>query len=67
MLEKQIDEEGVRLLIRLQRICAVFGPKAFEFYDDFSNHRATNLKPDGVEILSVEMNAGAFMFSGRYR
>jgi len=28
----------------------VFGPKAFEFYDDFSNYRATNLKPDGVEI-----------------
>ena len=34
----------------------VFGPKAFEFYDDFSNHRATNLKPDGMEILSVQMD-----------
>ena len=33
-----------------------FGPKAFGFCDDFSNHRATNLKPDGMEILSVEID-----------
>ena len=33
----------------------VFGPKAREFYDDFCNHRATNLKADEKEIVSVEI------------
>jgi hypothetical protein len=32
------------------------GPKAFEFFDDFSNHRATAIKADGEEILSVEID-----------
>jgi hypothetical protein len=34
----------------------VFGPKAHEFYDDFANHRATGLKADAKEILSVEID-----------
>ena len=47
----------VRLLIYFSMgTIIVFGPKALEFYDDFFNHRATNLKPDGMEILSVEMD-----------
>jgi hypothetical protein len=31
------------------------GPKVLEFYDDFCNHRATALKADGKDILSVTM------------
>ena len=34
----------------------VVGPKALEFFDDFSNHRATELKADGNEIASVEID-----------
>jgi hypothetical protein len=34
----------------------ILGPKAFEFFDDFSNHRATAIKADGEEILSVEID-----------
>jgi hypothetical protein len=32
------------------------GPKALELFDDFSNHRATAIKADGEEILSVEID-----------
>ncbi|MGA8660216.1 MAG: hypothetical protein WB586_29200, partial [Chthoniobacterales bacterium] len=34
----------------------VIGPKALDFYDDFSNHCATLVKPDGKDILSVTMH-----------
>jgi hypothetical protein len=34
----------------------VTGPKAFEFYEQFSNHRATLIKADGKDILSVKMH-----------
>jgi len=27
-----------------------------EFFDDFANHRATGLKADGKEIISVEID-----------
>ena len=39
----------------------VAGPKALEFYEHFSNHRATLIKADGKDILSVrmELNAGS--------
>ena len=33
----------------------IAGPKVLEFYDDFCNHRATALKADGKDILSVTM------------
>ncbi|MGA8659635.1 MAG: hypothetical protein WB586_26225 [Chthoniobacterales bacterium] len=33
----------------------ITGPKALEFYDDFANHRATLLKADGKDILSVKL------------
>ena len=33
----------------------IAGPKVLEFYDDFCNHRATSLKSDGKDILSVTM------------
>ena len=34
----------------------VTGPKALEFYEQFSNHRATLIKADGKYILSVRMH-----------
>jgi hypothetical protein len=34
----------------------VTGPKALEFYDQFANHRATLVKADGKDILSVRMH-----------
>jgi hypothetical protein len=34
----------------------VTGPKALEFYEQFSNHRATLIRPDGKDILSVRMH-----------
>ena len=34
----------------------VTGPKALQFYEQFSNHRATLLRADGKEILSVRMH-----------
>ena len=33
----------------------IAGPKVLEFYDDFCKHRATSLKVDGKDILSVTM------------
>ena len=33
----------------------IAGPKVLEFYDDFCSHRATSLKADGRDILSVAM------------
>ena len=30
--------------------------KALEFFDDFSNHRATAAKADGQKIVSVEID-----------
>jgi hypothetical protein len=35
------------------------GPKALDFYDDFSNHCATLVKADGKDILSVTMHSRA--------
>jgi hypothetical protein len=34
----------------------VLGPKVDEFYDDFCNHRATNIKASGNKIVSVEID-----------
>src|SRR5271166_4484522 len=34
----------------------VTGPKALEFYEQFSNHRATLIRADGKDILSVKMH-----------
>jgi hypothetical protein len=34
----------------------VTGPKTLEFYEQFSNHRATLIKADGKDILSVKMH-----------
>ena len=34
----------------------VTGPKALEFYEQFSNHRATLITADGKDILSVKMH-----------
>ena len=34
----------------------ITGPKAFEFYEQFSNHRATLIRSDGKDILSVKMH-----------
>jgi hypothetical protein len=31
------------------------GPKALAFYDKFSEHKATGIKADGVDIVSVTM------------
>ena len=31
-------------------------PKTLEFYEQFSNHRATLLRADGKDILSVRMH-----------
>ena len=33
----------------------IAGPKVLDFYYDFCNHRATSLKSDGKDILSVAM------------
>jgi hypothetical protein len=33
----------------------IAGPKVLDFYDDFCNHRASLVKPDGKDILSVTM------------
>jgi hypothetical protein len=37
----------------------VTGPKALEFYEQFANHRATLIKADGKDILSVRMHLNA--------
>ena len=37
----------------------VTGPKSLEFYEQFSNHRATLIKADGKDILSVRMHINA--------
>jgi hypothetical protein len=34
----------------------VAGPKALEFYEQFSDHRATLVRADGKDILSVRMH-----------
>jgi hypothetical protein len=34
----------------------VTGPKTLEFYEQFSSHRATLLRADGKDILSVRMH-----------
>jgi hypothetical protein len=33
----------------------IAGPKVLDFYDDFVDHRASVLKPDGEDITSVTM------------
>ena len=35
------------------------GPKTLEFYEQFSDHRATLVKADGKDILSVRMHLNA--------
>jgi hypothetical protein len=34
----------------------VTGPRTLDFYEQFSNHRATLLRADGKDILSVRMH-----------
>jgi hypothetical protein len=34
----------------------VTGPRTLEFYEQFSNHRATLIRADGKDILSVKMH-----------
>jgi hypothetical protein len=34
----------------------VTGPKTLEFYEQFSNHRAALIRPDGKDIVSVKMH-----------
>jgi hypothetical protein len=34
----------------------VTGPRTLEFYEHFSNHRATLIRADGKDILSVRMH-----------
>jgi hypothetical protein len=49
------DQE--RLLIYFATGTVVIrGPKALEFLEDFSNHRATAAKADGEDIVSVEID-----------
>ena len=36
-------------------ICVTGGPKVLEFYETFAKQRATLLKADGKDILSVKM------------
>jgi hypothetical protein len=49
--------EQERLLIYFPVLTVnVQGPKAGEFYDDFCNSRATNLKADEKGIVSVEID-----------
>jgi len=37
----------------------VTGPKAWDFYDTFCSHKATLLKADGKDILTVTMSLRA--------
>lgn len=49
------DEQRLLIYFSLGTI-VIRGAKALEFLDDLANHRATNLKADGNEILSVEID-----------
>ena len=56
-LKLEILPEQERLLIYFPLdTVTVLGPKVKELYDDFCNHRATNLKADENEIVSVEID-----------
>jgi hypothetical protein len=48
--------EGRLLIVWALGTVAVTGPKALEFYDQIWNHRATLIKRDGKDILSVKMH-----------
>jgi hypothetical protein len=48
-------EPGAIDSLLVVRHSGITGPKALEFYDDFANHRATLLKADGKDILSVKL------------
>lgn len=48
--------DGCLLIIWALGTIAVTGPKALEFYDQISNHRATLIKADGKDVLSVKMH-----------
>ena len=53
----EYSPEQERLLIYFPLgTVTVLGPKVSEFYDDFCNHRATNLKADESEIVSVKID-----------
>jgi hypothetical protein len=43
----------------------VAGPKALEFYEHFSKHRATLVKADGKDIISVKMYLNSESRRGR--
>jgi hypothetical protein len=43
-------------LINAAKLATVVRQKAFEFYEQFSNHRATLIRSDGKDILSVKMH-----------
>jgi hypothetical protein len=48
------DKETLCLYWPLWTI-VITGPKVLDFYAEFCVHRATSLKPDGKDILSVTM------------
>jgi hypothetical protein len=51
------DPKDERLLIDWPAgTIVVTGLKALEFYEQFSNHRATLIRADGKHILSVKMH-----------
>lgn len=48
------DEKSLLIECALGTI-VVTGPKCWDFYDKFCSHRATLLKADGQDILSVTL------------
>jgi hypothetical protein len=48
------DKETLCLYWPLATV-VIAGPKVLDFYAEFCAHRATSLKPDGKDILSVTM------------
>jgi hypothetical protein len=57
VIATRYEPEAERLLIYFGPGAIVIrGPKVLEFFDDFANHRATGLKADGKEIISVEID-----------
>lgn len=57
VIATRCEPEAERLLIYFgPGVIVVRGPKVLEFLDDFANHRATGLKADGKEIISVEID-----------
>ena len=57
VITTRYEPEAERLLIYFGTGAIVIqGPGVMEFFDDFANQRATGLKADGKEIISVEID-----------